>query len=223
MNRHVLKALVPVLGAARLTEEIARDVSLGQAGLALVPGLQHALREQSKQESMHAKAFEGALELLGANAPPEKMANALDAFGRRLKRDLAAGRLACSMFGLQYVLEGLGGVALSPPAGHFAQIGDTFVPLRDLVLHQEIAHRRLGEVWVPRLAAHLDEKGRADLVVASREYGDLAAAVVEAGLPLLEDLDTDRNHYVAASASFLEALDLERLLSPIRETEVENA
>ncbi|MBI2770332.1 MAG: hypothetical protein HYX47_11970 [Burkholderiales bacterium] len=216
MNRNVLRALAPILVAARRTEQIARDVSLGQAKLAPLPSLQHALREQSKQEATHARAFETALELLGEGRPPERMLVALDAFGRRLDADLIAGRLACSMFGLQYVLEGLGGVALSPPAGHFAQIGDKFVPLRDLVLHQEIAHRRLGEVWVPRLAAHLGEDERSELATASREYVELAAAVVEAGLPLLEDLEADRNHYMAAAGSFLESLDLERLLMASR-------
>lgn len=223
MNRNVLRALAPILVAARRTEQIARDVSLGQAKLAPLSSLQHALREQSKQEATHARAFEAALELLGEGRPPERMLVALDAFGRRLDTDLAAGRLASSMFGLQYVLEGLGGVALSPPAGHFAQIGDKFVPLRDLVLHQEIAHRRLGEVWVPRLASQLAEEDRSELSTASREYGDLATAVVEAGLPLLEDLEADRNHYVAAASSFLESLDLERLLSPGRVSAEANA
>lgn len=223
MNRNVLRALVPVLQAAQRTEQIARDVSLGQAKLAPLPALQHALREQSKQEAMHARAFEAALDLLGTGKPPDRMLDALDDFGRRLTSDLAAGRLACSMFGLQYVLEGLGGVALSPPAGHFAQVGDKFVPLRDLVLHQEIAHRRLGEVWVPRLASHLDDAGRSELASASREYARLAAAVVDAGLPLLGDLEADRNHYVATAGGFLASLDLDQLLSPVREPVEESA
>lgn len=213
MTCQIMRALVPLLASARRTEEIARDVAVEQASRAPTPALQRSLRRQSKQEAMHARTFDAALDLLGSGNPPERMLKALNEFSARLLSDVSAGRLAASMFGLQYVLEGLGGVALSPPAGNLAQIGDKFVPLRELVLHQEIAHRRLGEFWVPRLAALLGEDERAELAAASRAYVDLAAAVVEAGLPMLEELETDRNHYGRAAGNFLESLDLGRLLT----------
>jgi len=214
MNPSVLRILVPVLLAAKRTEEIAREVSLEQARLAPIPALQHCLREQSKQEAMHASSFEAALLLMPAAPAPSKMLKALDDLGARLRSDTAAGNLPASMIGLQYVLEGLGSVALSPPQGEFAETGDAFVPIRDLVLHQEIAHRRLGEVWVPRLCRHLDTKDLAALAVAGRDYAALGAAVVEAGLPLLEELETDREHYLRRARGFIESLYHDPLVLP---------
>jgi len=223
MTRQIMRSLVPILASARRTEEIARDVAAEQASRAPAPALQRSFREQSKHEAMHARAFDAALDLLGSGNPPERMLKALNEFSARLLSDVSAGRLAASMFGLQYVLEGLGAVALSPPESNFARIGDRFVPLRELILHQEVAHRRLGEVWVPRLAALLGEEERAEFAVASRVYVDLAAAVVEAGLPMLEELETDRNHYLRAAGNFLESLDLGRLLARAREPEEKSA
>lgn len=50
---------------------------------------------------------------------------------------MAAGRLTAS---------------LEPPPRGTRHLGERFVPLRGLLVQQELAHRRLGEVWVPRLA-----------------------------------------------------------------------
>lgn len=214
MTERVLKALAPIMMAARRTEQIARDVSKRQAELAPNPGLQRALWQQSRQEAAHAAGFDAALQYLGACAPPVRMLTALEELGARLHSDLDAGQLPSSMIGLQYVLEGLGSIALEPPPGDLARVGDKFVPLRNLVLHQEMAHRRLGEVWVPRFAARSSPSERACLVTAGRDYAALASSIVEAGLPLLEDLETDRDHYLRVSRSFVTGLYDHPLVAP---------
>lgn len=214
MTEQVLKALSPIMMAARRTEQIARDVSKRQAEIAPTAGLRQALRQQSRQEAAHAAGFDAALQYLGESSASGRMLDALEDLGARLHADLDGGDLPSSMIGLQYVLEGLGSIALEPPPGEFARLGDQFVPLRKLVLHQEMAHRRLGEVWVPRFAAALTTAERGRLVAAGRDYAALAHAVVEAGLPLLEGLETDRDHFLRASRSFVTSLYESPLVAP---------
>jgi len=214
MTARVLKALSPIMMAARRTEQIARDVSKRQAELATTAGLRQALRQQSCQEAAHAAGFDAALQYLGESSAPLCMLDALEDLAARLHADLDRGDLPSSMIGLQYVLEGLGSIALEPPPGDLARLGDKFVPLRKLVLHQEMGHRRLGEVWVPRFAAALSTYERSRLSAAGRDYAALANAVVEAGLPLLEGLDTDRDHYLRASRAFVTSLYDHPLVSP---------
>lgn len=214
MRPRVLKCLRPILVAARRTEQIAREVAGAQASLAPLAGLQHSLREQSKQEAVHADAFDRALRVLGEGSHPLPMLKALDELDACLRSDLESGNLPASMVGLQYVLEGLGSVALAPAPGELAEVGDQYVPIRELVLHQEVAHRRLGEVWIPRLAERLDDRGRERLIRAGREYAGLAEAIVNAGLPLLEQLGVDREHYSKASRAFIESLWRDPLTAP---------
>ncbi len=210
----VIRALGPIMIAARRTEEIARDASRRQSDIAPTTGLRHALLQQSRQESTHAAGFAAASSYLGPATAPHRMLQALEELGARLDADLDAGDLGSSMIGLQYVLEGLGSIALEPPPGDLAKIGDKFVPLRKMVLHQEQGHRRLGEVWVPRIAAMATEQQRARMEAAGRDYATIAHSVVEAGLPLLADLNTDYAHYERASRSFIANLFEHPLVAP---------
>lgn len=210
----VMRALGPIMIAARRTEEIARDAARRQSDLAPTAALRHALLQQSRQESAHATGFAAALTYLGPATAPDRMLQALEQLGARLHADLDAGDLGSSMIGLQYVLEGLGSIALEPPSGELARIGDKFVPLREMVLQQEQGHRRLGEVWVPRIAAMGTEHQRARMEKAGRDYAAIAHSVVEAGLPLLADLNTDYAHYERASRAFVTSLYEQPLVAP---------
>lgn len=210
----VMRALGPIMIAAMRTEQIAREASQKQSELTSNASLRRALQQQSKQEAMHAAGFEAALAYLGPAPAPEAMLAALEQLNMRLLSDLAAGDLGSSMIGLQYVLEGLGSVALEPPPGDLARIGDKFVPLRDLVLHQEQAHRRLGEVWVPRLLDQATQRQRERMECAGRDYAAIANDIVEAGLPLLADLTADHSHYERASRAFVNSLYERPLVAP---------
>lgn len=210
----VMRALGPIMIAARRTEEIARDVARRQSDLAPTPALRHALLQQSRQESAHAAGFAAASAYLGPATAPHRMLQALEQLGARLHADIDAGDLGSSMIGLQYVLEGLGSIALEPPPGELARIGDKFVPLREMVLHQEQGHRRLGEVWVPRIAATVTERQRSRMEAAGRDYAAIAHSVVEAGLPLLADLNTDYAHYERMSRAFVTSLHEQPLVAP---------
>lgn len=193
------KRLAPLLVAVTAFEEMSRDVTRRQSALAPSPGLAHALVRQSRQEAMHAVVFRGALRLTGLHAAsPPRLAEALAQCRARLEDDLDRGDLACSMLGLHCVLEGLGGVALQPPAGDLGRLGDHLVPLRALILKQELAHQHLGELWVERLAAN-----RLALQAACSAYVELAESVVDAGLAAFGNYAMDQALYLAGSREHL--------------------
>ncbi|MBA3774541.1 MAG: hypothetical protein H0X13_19245, partial [Ramlibacter sp.] len=144
--------------------------------------------------------------LQGRVACPPRLAAALARFRHRLEADVAAGRLAASLFGLQHVLEALGHVALQPPGGELASLGDQFVPLRGLLANQELGHRRLGEVWVPRLALLLGTQQRRVLRDAGRGYLELAHEAVDAGLDACAGFADDRRHYAQVTQRCLDGL-----------------
>lgn len=190
MKRAALSTLGPLLAAITVAEEISRDVSARQALLAPAR-LRGTLRRQSWQEAAHATVFRTALHCLPGrfSCPPAVHAH-LAAYAARLHADLDRGALAASMIGLHCVLEGFAAVALQPPAGVLAAAADTLVPLRSFILHQEQAHHRLGDVWVPRLLAVPQQRA-----TCAGDYCALAEALLEAGLAELECLHEDAADY----------------------------
>ncbi len=203
-----LRRLAPLLAALRQAEAISRDVALAQSALAPAPALRQALRLQSRQEAMHAAAFGAALALAGRRAAcPPRLERALAEYRRRLEADVAAGALAASMHGLQCVFECLGEVALQPPAGALARLGDRLLPLRALLLAQEEAHHRLGERWVARLGAGAEPADAAALAAARAAYPALAEAAVEAGVEAFGDFEADGRVFAEAARERLAGLD----------------
>jgi len=190
--------LSPLLSAVTLAEEISRDVSARQALLAPWP-LSRALRRQSWQETSHAAVFRTALQYLpGKSSCPEPLQKALRTYAAQLHADLDRNALAASMVGLHCVLEGLGAVALQPPPGELARLADRVVPVRSFILHQELGHQRLGEVWVSRLVAEPARLGSALGI-----YIELAEAVLQAGLITLNCLAVDGDYYREAVRAHL--------------------
>jgi hypothetical protein len=196
-----LRRLAPLLAAVKLGEQISCDVALRQARLAPLPSLQRALERQSRQEAMHAALFGTALACVGHGVRcPPRVARALAGYAASLHADLDAGRLCGSMVGLQCVFERLGAVALQPPEGALSRLGDRLVPLRALIAQQEAAHRRLGEIWVPRLA-----RQEPAVSATRRQYVALAQAVVDAALDELDGFEGDRRHYFESACAHLGA------------------
>lgn len=194
-------SLGPLLAAVTLAEEISRDISARQALLAPAP-LGRALARQSWQETVHAAVFRSALQCLpGRAACPAALEQALRRYAAQLHDDLDRNDLAASMIGLHCVLEGFGAVALRPPPGALARLADRIVPVRSFILHQELGHQRLGQVWVERLGG--DPAG---LDAALRIYVELAEASLQAGLNTLECLAADREYYEGAVRAHLDSV-----------------
>jgi hypothetical protein len=91
---------------------------------------------------------------------------------------------------------------LQPPPVKLAALADRYLPARSFILHQELGHQRLGEVWVSRLVAEPARLGS-----ALRIYVDLAEDVLQAGLNTLECLATDSEHYRDAVRAHLSATE----------------
>ena len=72
------------------------------------------------------------------------------------------------------------------------------MPLRALILKQELAHQHLGELWVERLAAN-----RLALQAACSAYVELAESVVDAGLAAFGNYAMDQALYLAGSREHL--------------------
>ena len=202
-----LRRLAPLLWALKLGEDLSRDVALRQAALAPTPQLARALGLQSRQEAVHSMLFGAALRCLPRRSScPPRLQAALAGFAARLNDDAAAGRLVATLVGLQCVLEGLATAVLQPVEGELSSLGARLVPLRPLILHQEEAHHRLGEVWVPRLAAQGAAGSAPALAAAGRDYAALGEAVAEAGLAAFDATDVEQAHYAAASGAHLAAV-----------------
>lgn len=200
-DRTALRALGPLLDGVVRAEELSRDMSASQASLA-PPGLAAVLRRQSRQESAHVLLFRAALRCVGGSAAaPARVQQALEAYERQLRTDLAAGAIARSLVGLQCVLEGLAEVALQPPQGMLGAAADQLVPMRACILHQEHGHQRLGELCLARMAP---EPGATR--EAADEYVELALDLLDAGLATLDCLRQDRVHYGHAVPQRLAAI-----------------
>jgi hypothetical protein len=212
-----LRRIAPLLAAVEACERLSRDVALRQATLAPTPALAHALRQQGRQETLHAAAFAAVNSLVREDAVcPQLLGRALDAFASRLRADFDVGALAASMLGLQCSFEGLACVALRLPPGEIQALGTRFLPLLDLVQHQERAHLRLGEVWMPRLSDRTSERERVALRQSHADYCGLAERMTEAALHAFDGTADDRAHYVAATGDFLASLraNAGRLIDP---------
>jgi hypothetical protein len=198
---------------------MSRDVALRQSALAPSAALARVLRSQARQEAVHAAVFDTAVQAVrrGAVCAPA-LTQALTGYAASLHADLDASRLAASMLGLQCVFENLACVALEPPPGDLERVGDHFVPMLAIVKHQEIAHRRLGELWVPRLAGIASTREQGALRRAQARYIELAEAVTQAALSTLQDYPADHAHYLAATSACLASLreEVVRLTVPWR-------
>ena len=199
-ERPLLQRLAPLLAALQEGEAMSRDIALAQSACAPTPALRQALRLQSRQEAAHAAVFGAALRCTGQRAPcPPRLLRALAEYRARLSADVRAGALAASVFGLQCVFESLGEVALQPPAGALARLGDRLVPLRALMLRQEQAHHQLGMRWTARWAATASTAEAHAVAAACAGYLALADAVIDAGVEAFGAFEADGRHFADAA------------------------
>lgn len=198
----IVQRVAPLLCAVQLGEALARDIARAQAAIAPTPRLARALGHQSLQEALHSKLFRAALQCIpGQHSCPPRIARSLAAYRSRLEADIRAGNLLGSMIGLQFVFEGLGPLALQPPAGPLAAVCDRLVPLRWLILRQEEAHHRMGLHWTARLASSPDATAG-----HLQGYLDEAQEVADAGLESVDTQQLDSDHYRRAVQAHFSAL-----------------
>lgn len=141
-NAPRLARLIEVL---RQGEVLAARTALRQSGMAPAPWMRRALAVQAAQERNHAAIAGIAVRMLGAAAGTARHTPDVIADLRlQLDRDLDAGALACSMIGLQGIVEHLGEAVLERLGRHPHPAGAVLHALRNKVLAQEHGHVLLG-------------------------------------------------------------------------------
>ncbi len=125
-------------------ETLAAATAARQSRLAPVPWMRHALQVQAAQERNHAALARVAAHLTGASPVLTGTPDVVAALRQRLDHDLATGDLACSLLGLQGVVEHMGEVLLEQLGNQVHPAGAVLHALRRKVLAQEHGHVQLG-------------------------------------------------------------------------------
>jgi hypothetical protein len=148
-NRHYAVGRVCRIMAAG--EALAADCARRQAPLAPSRRAAAFLALQSRQERMHASVFRAGAVLLSGARSGDDDDRLFAPVRRRLAEDLAAGRFAESLVGMQVVVEALGAVILGELDGALRARGALFAALRHEILREESSHHAFGVRWVKRL------------------------------------------------------------------------
>ncbi len=141
-NAPKLARLIEVL---RQGEVLAARTALRQSGLAPTLWMRRALAVQAAQEGNHATIAGIAVRMLGTAAgTPHNTPDVIADLRRQLDHELDTGELACSLIGLQGVVEHLGEAVLERLGRHPHPAGAVLHALRNKVLAQERGHVLLG-------------------------------------------------------------------------------
>jgi hypothetical protein len=174
--------LARLLGAIARGEQLAHRTAARQAGLVGLAAMRRALETQARQEHVHATSFAAAALLFdsrgGRASTPLDLA--FDAYARELDADLAAGRLAASLVGLQGVLEGLGEALLTRLDAASEPRTAAFDALRRRFARQEHAHQAIGARCLRALGT-----GAPELREFAGSYAVLSEALIAAGADTL--------------------------------------
>jgi hypothetical protein len=170
-------------------EQLAADTAAQQSAMAPVPWMRHALQVQAAQERNHAALARTAARLTGTSQILTGTPDVYAALRQRLDHDLATGDLACSLLGLQGVIEHMGEVLLEQ-LGHQAHpAGAVLHALRRKVLAQEHGHVQLGARCLQTLGH------RTATIHALDCYRTLGRHAVMQVTELLDDAQLDAGTY----------------------------
>lgn len=185
-ERAIAPGLTRLIEALRQGEVLAARIAQRQSDLAPVPWMRRALAVQAAQERSHAAIAGIAVRLLGPVAGAHRDApDVIAGLRRQLERDLDAGRLACSMIGLQGVVEHLGEAVLDRLGRHAHPAGAVLHALRTKVLAQERGHVLLGSRCLRTLDHPPDHDEMLD------HYGELGREAAMRVASLVDDARFD--------------------------------
>jgi len=132
-------------------EALAADCARMQAPLAPSRRAAAFLALQSRQERLHASVFRAGAVMLSGVRSGDDADRLFDPVRRCLAEDLAAGRFAESLVGLQVVVEALGAVVLGELDAVLSARGAPLASLRREIRSQESSHHAFGVRWLERL------------------------------------------------------------------------
>ncbi len=157
-------------------ERIAQRIALRQAALTSDTRAARFFSSQSRQESLHALAFEAGAAWLGA-PPLAHTAAAHAAYEAELLDDAAQGDFRATVIGTQIVLEALGEILLARLDRGLDRHGAGLRGLRRRILAQEAAHHAFGEALASRWRMDAPQRLRRDVL----RYRALAGGLIASG------------------------------------------
>lgn len=184
-------------------ERMAHECAQAQADLSADQGMRRFLRNQAKQEAMHAVVFQGAIAWLAPrHVGVVPFLPALEDYRRMLNEALARQDLLETFLAEQVVLEGLGEAILMRIEQGLAKRAAPFGRVRRILLHQEEAHYGFGRRQLERAI----ERGETDAKELSRRaqrYLALTDAMVLTLCDLFESIDEDAAAWARQVRTFL--------------------
>lgn len=184
-------------------ERMAKACASRQATVVEDPRAARFLKRQARQESMHARVFQGAIAWLAprhlGDAP---FLPALEAYRRKLEEAFSRGDIFETFLAEQVILEGLGEAILNRIESGLVKRNAPFGRLRGILLQQEEAHHAFGEWIIDRgLAAGLTY--RSDLRAKAQDYLSLTNTMVLTLADLFETIDEDPSAWAGDVRKYL--------------------
>jgi len=184
-------------------ERLAQDCATRQAGAMEEAGARRFLKNQAKQEAMHAYVFRAAIAWLAprhlGDAP---FLPALEEYRRKLDDAFARRDLYETFLAEQIILEGLGEAILGRIESGLAKREAPFGRLRRILLRQEEAHHAFGERMIDRAF----QTGRTDPGELSRkaeEYLSLTQTMVLSLAELFDNIEEDPSAWASDIQRYL--------------------
>ncbi len=200
MTAHVCRRRREIARAAAVLaagERLAHEVATRQGSIADRAAWARFFSAQARQERVHAGVFASAAELLAPGCDAGPLAtDEIAALRARLDADLDAGRLGCSVVGLQVAIEALGAAVLDELGTVLANHLPALVPVHRMLARQEAAHQRFGVRWVEAAVAG-GALRELELARAVRNYGPLTRDLLAACTGVLEGFDVAPARYLA--------------------------
>lgn len=184
-------------------ERMAQDCAARQARLTTESGTRRFLTAQSRQESMHAYVFQGAIAWLAPrHLGDTPVLPALEEYRRILDDALQNGELLDTFLAEQVILEGLGEAILTRIEAGLAKRQAPFGRLRRVLLQQEEAHHGFGR----RRLAEAMARGETDLAALraqAQRYLALTDSMVLTLCELFDSIDEDAAAWAQDVRTFL--------------------
>lgn len=194
-----------LLGFIEHGERLAHECASAQAELTSDAGMKRFLKDQARQEAMHARVFQGAITWLAPRhvkeTPPLP---ALEEYRALLTDALRRGDWFETLLGEQVILEGLGEAILTRIEEGLAKRRAPFGRLRRMLLHQEEAHHGFGR----RVLERAMSQGRVDPCFLRRSgevYLTLTTTMITTLADLFESIDEDPALWARDVRGFLPA------------------
>lgn len=193
-SERIARALMVIEAGERLAQSCAeRQLALAR-GMGLDAPTRSFLREQVRQESLHASFFGAGVRLFGGAQLPHHAAASLAQYRKRIDHDLAQSALTASLIGMQCVFEALGECVLGAFDRSPSPKVKLFAEFRHRIAREEATHHAFGVRAVRmRLArADSDTEGESTRARAAADsYAALGEAILQSSLPLFADLGAD--------------------------------